>query len=847
MSKPIRISSITDRKISMSIPSEPKINHGMCNYVWSVMNYAVVTELANNISSNVADCNKYWKTVIELVEKLDEKENKSHHQIHSILEYQILPKLTKENTKSAISRIKESKDEYLDITRCVNILEDALVMERVITNHKALSKRFDFDKIARESVRKRKVQDGIQEMCELIETYDISPQAKFNIALENITYALGCAGYTGSVVEEVIDYFLLNNPVITDFTYETVQNLVKESRMISDEDKQKVIYFTESKSDRYTTKVNDLAGMCKSNDAASLISTAVNIKTEKDAASYINRAVGMASNSEDSKYLVSSVFAIPLMGKVSKPFVTYQYKLAADKVKLNKKLEKNFSKKIQAIIDDDDETLMVEASLLDQDPEEFVAPVLEYGNFENTAILESEDFGESDDIKDLLNDFKKEQKKDMGKFKYYLSKIYRKSPESIIDETLNIFGVVRAAFILAPIGVPVIGPVLSLITAFVDKILSMHINDKETRKLIKKLESELDKVDKEIEKKPDKKAELEKYKKCIEACIKKVDAYREANISSEEIEDRRGKSVSDDELDFDFGELDFELESVLMVTEAMNIILSAQQNNLNRRICGLYEQDMTTEEFAALSEVVGSCSRVIKFDDVAETARYHCKLYKPLNESVYMETLLANTAVHIPQNCINDIIYEAIIVEGLEEILTEGFNLNKLKLLMQVAKGKAKDLSTKEKAFWKNMDILASGFMKNVERALTSDRREGIIKGSLIPSFSKCIKSAMLVGGISFINPILGIITAMGMIGTSKALNQRERNLIYDEIETELKVIEKEIEIANNDGNMKKYRVLLQYQKRLERERQRIKYGIKVKGRDLPNAQYSTGKRGDDY
>lgn len=842
--KPIRISSITDRKLTMSAQSDPKVNHGMCNYVWSVMNSAVVTELANNISSNVADCNKYWKTVIELVEKLDEKENKAHQQIHSILEYHILPKLTKENTKDAITRIKESTDKYLDTAQCISILEDALVMERIITNHKALSKRFDFDKIARESVRKRKVQDGIQEMCDLIDTYDISPQAKFNIALENITYALGCAGYTGSIVEEVTDYFLLNNPIITDFTYETVQNLIKESRMVSDENKQKVVYFTEAKSNRYTTKVNDLSGMCKSKDAAALISAAVNIKTEKDAASYINRAVGMASDSEDSKYLISSVFAIPLMGKVSKPFVTYQYRLAADKAKLNKKLDRDFSKKIQDIVDDDDETLMAEASLLD--PEEFIAPVLEFNNFENTAILESEDYGESSDIKDLLNDFKKEQKKDMGRFKYYLSKIYRKSPESIIDETINIFGVIRAAFILAPIGVPVIGPVISLIAAFVDKILSMHINDKETRKLIKKLESELDKIDKNIEKHPDKKTELEKYKKCIEACIKKVDAYREANITSEEIEDRRGNKSSGDELDFDFGDLDFELESTLIVTEAMNIILSAQQNNLNDKVSKLFMQDLTIEEMATLAEVAMSCPRVIRYSDICEASDIFYK-DRPLNESMYRKVILGNVAPHNPDNSINDIVYEALIVEGLEEILTEGFNLNKLKLLMQVAKGKAKDLSTKEKAFWKNLDILASGFMKNVERALTSDRREGIIKGSVIPSFSRCIKSAMIVGGISFINPILGIITALGMLGTSRALNQRERNLIYDEIETELKVIEKEIEIANNDGNMKKYRVLLQYQKRLERERQRIKYGLKVRGRDLPNVQYSTGRKGDDY
>ena len=85
-------------------------------------------------------------------------------------------------------------------------------------------------------------------------------------------------------------------------------------------------------------------------------------------------------------------------------------------------------------------------------------------------------------------------------------------------------------------------------------------------------------------------------------------------------------------------------------------------------------------------------------------------------------------------------------------------------------KNKVKDLSTKEKVMWKNLDIATSNFTKSIERAMTSDRREAIIKGSIIPSFSKCIKFGILVGGLSIVNPVLGIITAMGMIGVSKNL-----------------------------------------------------------------------------
>ena len=68
-------------------------------------------------------------------------------------------------------------------------------------------------------------------------------------------------------------------------------------------------------------------------------------------------------------------------------------------------------------------------------------------------------------------------------------------------------------------------------------------------------------------------------------------------------------------------------------------------------------------------------------------------------------------------------------------------------------------------------------------------------------------------------------------------LTQREKQLVYDEIATELQVVEKQLQIAENDGDMNQYRFLLNYQKKLARERQRIRYGLKVNGRRIPDAK----------
>lgn len=66
----------------------------------------------------------------------------------------------------------------------------------------------------------------------------------------------------------------------------------------------------------------------------------------------------------------------------------------------------------------------------------------------------------------------------------------------------------------------------------------------------------------------------------------------------------------------------------------------------------------------------------------------------------------------------------------------------------------------------------------------------------------------------------------------SKSLTKKERILLLDEIETELEVVDKEIENAESAKNMKKYRKLLTYKKDLQRQYQRIKYNIRV-GKDI--------------
>lgn len=159
-------------------------------------------------------------------------------------------------------------------------------------------------------------------------------------------------------------------------------------------------------------------------------------------------------------------------------------------------------------------------------------------------------------------------------------------------------------------------------------------------------------------------------------------------------------------------------------------------------------------------------------------------------------------------------------------------SFNNIKLFQMGLKKKMKDLNAKEQGFCRNLDGSFSRLVKSMQQALVSDRREAIIKGSVIPSLSKAIKWGCAIAGTAIINPIAPVVTAIATFAMSKRLTKKERTLLLDDIEIELKVIDKEIGMAESDNNTKKMRALMKEQRNLQRQYQRIKYNIRV-GKDL--------------
>ena len=834
----LRLSSDTDQNITIPVSSY--------GYVKEIASENAIKEFVNNVAKSNANSNAYCKECIGLIGYLEENSQKT---LTNQFINDILPRVNPTAIASLYENLttKHTGDLCKEcIDSIMKSMQNIMVVDRMIKNEQSISKRFNFDKVIHEEndgvmsdFYKRKNSDVIQELCEWIDTYDLANEWKYNIALENIMYSFNKNKRPVTLyelVEEVTKYFVTKNPVVTDRDYKGYKKVLESNKLVSELAELPPIakrIMTES-NDLYKNRIRSLA------NGDTQIVTAMGVLGENGASRYIASTFEKIKECESQEYrqrMAIGLMSIPLVGNVSKAFVVSEMNIHLSKED-DKLFDKEFINVMKNAFEDEYDLLglsdiLEEAANYTDDKfaEGYKEPVF--------SLNESENFADTNDIRKILDDFEADQQKSVGRFRRAMSKIYRQSPQNIIDDTPHILGVIRKIFILGSFAIPVIGPIVGIVSAFADHLINSHINDKESAKLILALEKEREKVKKDMDKKTANKAELEKYDACLKKCIDKVDSYR-TNITDKEIE---GRQSDNDDFDLDF---DFEFEAAELLSN-INII-----NALMEAMCD--ESDIKKETIQFLKET--SVHSIQGYDMVFTLIQESGILtLQELSQINYPSTdsILAFMAYNnLRRNAVNestkeysdiDTATQYLACEAVLNIINEGFSLNGLKLAMQNMKAKVKDLSTKEKSFWQNIDVNMSVFKRNVEKALTSDRREAIIKGSIIPSFSKCIKTALLFGGVAFVNPIIALIGAIGAFGASKALNAREKQLIYDEIETELKVVDKQIQLADNDGDMEKYRFLLQYQKKLERERQRIKYGMKVHGRDIPSS--SAGRRDD--
>ena len=126
--------------------------------------------------------------------------------------------------------------------------------------------------------------------------------------------------------------------------------------------------------------------------------------------------------------------------------------------------------------------------------------------------------------------------------------------------------------------------------------------------------------------------------------------------------------------------------------------------------------------------------------------------------------------------------------------------------------------------------------INDIAKAKKEDRREKIITGNTRVRLSGLLKKgiAILVGGAvtsAIFNPLMSaIITAIGIMGKmafDKNRTEKEREMVKTDLETELKIVREKIEDAKGDNARKQKYELMRIEAKLEKEVNRVKYGLR--------------------
>lgn len=674
-----------------------------------------------------------------------------------------MPKIPiKKNSPSddAKQKAKQEAAEYA-YQRIIDECTKAIYCDRILENYNRISKRFNIDRIIQENIYINGIEDTINEICHLVETYDVPDKVKFNTTLESVWY-----GFHKNYVD------CSNERMVTAIT------------------------------DYYLAKGNNRKACSKLLEASMIV--------------------------KKSDY-------------------------------------KGDLEVIQEEEPEDDDENLNEAVLQDS-IRRYVAG--DRGVSDIKLVKEASNFNS---IFEKFRASDEEHKE--NKLQFLVRKLYSRSVDDIIDGTPSLLNYIRIVFIL---GTVAINPVLGAIAAIADVFISLHMSRNETEKMIKFFEKEIETTDKKMasSKNAEEKDRLKKYKDQLKKSKEKIEEYYDEMLTDKEMDakyDADSDSVDsfkdiigdDDEDSDDFSDDDFNFDDDDFedFNEAVKFIPVV--GRLVEEYDNLPMQDIDRSD---LEQILNMCPKLtypickVSHDrpdiirpellqDFIDTRIDECKSinyegfmkYKELYILKECKELLAHPINENKLNTIYNAAFDLAISNELYKTLnsireacqtyttfTEASFTNSIALASEKLKKTLTKMSDKEKQISKNIDVAANNTKKAVERSLTTDNRESVIKGSILPSASKTIKLAITGAGLAFINPALAVIGVLGFLGMNKKYKAKERQMVIDELEIELKMCEKYIDIAESKNDMKALKKLLTIQRELQRQLQRVKYKMKV-------------------
>ena len=751
----------------------------------------------NSINKNqvirIIDEAKSYKSVLKILESLyEQNEFRLLEESVQKMIRNIIPCLKKGSYNDFISSVNESSIGDINKDKLTESAKMYKSIDRILDNHKKLSKRFDlsFYNSAAKNDREK-----INQICEFVDTYNgLSPFIKFNIALEELVYLGNVNGNimnTNSIVEFVTDYFLLRNEN-SESDIQSYKRALIESKVIDDMSLNNVDYLTENKErdefyvESFMDKINDWKLNPEKN-----VDGLVNIFKENY--SDINR-------------------------------LNYVYNI------------------LEEYIDINDLDPVSISSIIRNDIDNF--NLRESTNM--TMLLEA--YGEKDDtyILDTLKNVREAEETDS---------VYDNcTPDEPMTFTTDQFDTVKMHNLISDSqkAAEFIANMDKSATKEFAMSLNQEYNDVNTfdRSNIRDYVDENDHVSillasyKSEDNKDINMNFIESVTGCLNNILSNTDfrAYYVLENSNCDIYLKSKYKVlltlkEEYERSFPYSmkarilELNDILENAsIYESKIFNDIMDKMHNRS-------YAANITDNEYRLLKESLYGIVDEGVFEDFINLCKEEANPeYDKFNKysTNMLESTNYNDNMSRLQFCaqLMNIPYE----NENGDIVQEAVDFNNLRLAWQGFKSKIKHLGAKEKEASRDLDASFNNLLKGLKSAFTTDHREQIITGQINPSLSRILKIGVALAGLgvaahSIYVPALAAVAGLAL---SKHTEKKERALILDEIDIELKVLDRELQKAESGGSTKKYRALLTIQKNLQRERQRIYYGLASKGKRIP-------------
>lgn len=674
----------------------------------------------------------------------------------------------------------------------LSILEQTTKMvhiDRILKNYDEISKRFNMDKVITETYRDENIQDTILTVCNLIDTYNTSNSVKLNTTLETVWYGLSKFGYSIDLplmFESACNYFMLKHDGANTC------KLVLDATVITDPYKLGLSYIMED------PEVKD---------------------------KFNNSIIG--------KTVEDSIF--------------------------------NFITKESVMITDNTKKPLV-----------FV---------------------------DSFNEFKKSEDKDDGYLKM-LDILFKNKESDLVPNIMTVIEYMRIYLVEYSLtSLDKIKEWLYFLSSrFMEMDYSVNIAEDLSIALNKEKDTVHDKISEEQD--DEQKERLSIYVKYIENFIEDLETYisnvtgksSDDIISIEKTEDNEEELTEQDlqmlayipailnELKFDeYIDIDSYLEKNISIIPNdilieickfnrdyaplvdPNHVIDLLENRLTAIKMGRVSSSTITDKYSTMSTYT-DCINILKEEQkspvmTVEEAYAYIKAYNTINSVLTLIESSYNT---------------------YGSILETSFG-NTLKMAKERMAHAVANLGDKEKEASRSIDSAVNRFVEGLRRLFTTNQREAVIKGTICPSASQALKILLGATGLSAVGsvgtkaaagavakaaagaaagtktaaaltsaakvlgamkfPVLAIISILAFIICSKKFKNKERMMVLDEIDIELQMVDKYLELAERKEDLVAYKQLITIKRSLERDKQRIQYGMKVSGqRVIPVSDTIAGK-----